>query len=356
MMIKKAVKCVVSKLGYFLPVKSKMNVVEAKEIFQAYSPKPSGCCFAANKVDLKYDLHIIIAAYNCGKYIGECLRSVLNQKTKYSVLVTVVNDGSTDNTAEIIDDIVGKFSGDIATEVISQENKGQSAARNVAFKLIKGKYITFIDADDVLTELAIDKMMDAALSSDADILQGSWYDFDGDRRVDRITETPNSIYGFACGKLYRYNVLEHFRFLEGYWFEDTPISFILAATPIKIVAIKDIVYGYRKNPNGITSTSVNSKKSLDSYWITEQCLEEFPKFDLKYDQRAYEYLLRQTLMNNGRTRFQPRIINEAQFILTADLLDRYFKGFRTEQPRMKKIENALRKRQYIKFKILLIGM
>ena len=140
------------------------------------------------------------------------------------------------------------------------------------------------------------------------------------------------------------------------WFEDTPVSFILAGIPYRCASIKDIVYGYRQNPEGITATASHSKKSVDSYWITEECLEEFPKYDLSYDQRAYEYLLRQSIMNTGRMRLLSGKIQEAQFILTAELMERYFKGFSTKNTKLKNIENALRKRRFVQFKLLLFGL
>ena len=94
---------------------------------------------------------------------------------------------------------------------------------------------------------------------------------------------------------------------------------------------------------------------LRQYRITEECLEEFEKFDVKYDQRAYEYLLRQSIMNGCRVRHQPKRIREAIFVLTAGLMEKYFPGFRTEIDEMKKIEKALSKRQFIKFDLLILG-
>lgn len=67
------------------------------------------------------------------------------------------------------------------------------------------------------------------------------------------------------GKLYKYSVLKHFQFPEEYWFADTPISFIIAVMPLKIVTISDIIYGYRLNPEGITAIASPNKKSIDSY-------------------------------------------------------------------------------------------
>ncbi len=194
-------------------------------------------------------------------------------------------------------------------------------------------------------------MLDAAC--DADILQGGWYEFNDDGF--KVERKVNNLSGFPWGKLYKYNFMEHFQFPEGFWFEDTPLSFILAALPYKSVVIDDFVYGYRINPEGICATAGRKKRSVESYWITEECLEEFEKFGVKYDQRAYEYLLRQSVMNENRVRHQPYGVREAIFVLTAELMEKYFSGFQTEIDEMKNIEEALRKREFIRFDLGTLG-
>lgn len=151
---------------------SRMTPEDARHILTAYTPDPSTTCVANNKLDPQYDLQIIIPAYNAEKYIAQCLESALHQDTKYSYLITVVNDGSTDRTPEIIEFYHVKFPDRI--EVINQENKGFSGARNVALRVFKGRYITFLDSDDVLGEGAVETLLDAANMTDADIVQGGW--------------------------------------------------------------------------------------------------------------------------------------------------------------------------------------
>ena len=229
--------------------------------------------------------------------------------------------------------------------------------------MLKGTYVTFLDSDDVFADGAIQKMLDAAFGYNAEILQGSWYTFSGEETENHIiskegvlNDNQGIFSGYPWGKLYKYNVMEHFQFPEGFWFEDTPLSFMIAAMPYRCAAIKDVVYGYRFNPQGITATARKKRKSVESYWITEACLEEFPIFNLSYDQRAYEYLLRQSLQNEGRTRHQPYHIREAQFILTAELMDKYFVGFKTSKNVMEWVEEALRKRRFVRFDLGTLGI
>lgn len=352
-MIKEIVKCMVSKIGYFVPYKSKLDADESRKILQDYSPRPIGSCYTTNNVNIEYDLQIIVPVYNVEKYIVQCIKSVFAQKSKYKTLVTVVNDGSTDSTGLILKNIFSEISSgeqQMNLNIINQSNKGVSGSRNAALKNIKGKYIMFLDSDDVLPENTITKMMNCAVKTNADIVQGSWFDFSNSSKEEHIVEdNSRKISGYPWGKLYKYTVLEHFQFPEGYWFEDTPISFILAAMPLNIVSIKDMVYGYRLNLEGITSKAVKSKKSVDSYWITEQCLEEFTKFNLEYNQRAYEYLLNQSLMNAGRTRYQSEMVNEAQFVLMSCLIENYFPQYYTSNRKMLLVEKALKNRSYRQF-------
>lgn len=364
--IKKAIKKKISRAAKLVPLISRMGVTEAISILDACSARPMGTCVANNNTEIEYDLQIIIPAYNVEKFIGECLDSVAAQRTQYKVLVTIVNDGSTDHTADIIDRYIVDEKLAFTTQIISQENRGLSAARNVGFQSIRGKYLMFLDSDDMLPPDAIDKMLNAAFIYDADILQGSWYDFIDSllppfqkhitKQEGLLTENQGIISGYPWGKLYKYTVMKHFQFPEGFWFEDTPISFILAAMPYRFAAIKDVVYGYRFNPNGITAKSKHSKKAVDTYWITEECLRECPVFGIAYNQRIYEYLLKQCVMNFGRTRAQTRKVREAIFVLTNSLSETYFSGFVAEDMALKDLEYALRRKRFVQFEMIMLGI
>ncbi len=90
-------------------------------------------------------ISVIIPTYNCSEFISDAINSVLQQNFKnYEIIV--VDDGSTDNTAEIIK---SNFS-DNYIKYIIQENKGPSAARNKGVEFSQGKYVCFLDADDIL--------------------------------------------------------------------------------------------------------------------------------------------------------------------------------------------------------------
>lgn len=111
------------------------------------------------------DLSIIMPAYNVEKYIKEAIDSVLNQKTKYNYELIIVNDGATDNTKKIIQSIESD-----KIKYIEQKNQGLSGARNTGINNAVGKYITFMDSDDLLEDGSIEIMMDALINNKADVV------------------------------------------------------------------------------------------------------------------------------------------------------------------------------------------
>ena len=200
----------------------------------------------------------------------------------------------------------------------------------------------FLDSDDILPPNTIESMVSVAKCNEIDLLQGAWYDFEvtPDQHTmehpileKNIVADGSQMSGFPWGKLYHWNVLQNFKFPEGFWLEDTPVSFILASRPYRFGIIDEFVYGYRLNPNGISAMSAKRKKAIDTFWITESCLKEMPIFEVDYNQEAYERLLKQSIMNWNRTRRQPRKIRKAIFVLTNSLMDNYFKNMKTKMLR-----------------------
>ena len=108
---------------------------------------------------------VIIPVYNAEKYIAKCINSLIEQ-TLQNFEVIVVNDGSTDNTPDILKELAKEDSRII---VINQSNQKQGAARNRGLEIAKGKYITFVDADDWLDLDYLERMYQAIIEDKADI-------------------------------------------------------------------------------------------------------------------------------------------------------------------------------------------
>ncbi len=127
-------------------------------------------------------LSIIIPAYNAEKYLGQCLDSVLASDSDEFEAV-IVNDGSTDSTPELLNDAEKK---DKRIRVIHQENGGVSKARNNGLKNAEGNYIMFLDADDMLTEGALERILGSIRKEDVDFRAFSYETFydDGTRKAE----------------------------------------------------------------------------------------------------------------------------------------------------------------------------
>lgn len=92
----------------------------------------------------KFKVSVIIPVYNAGKYLRDCLDSVISQ-TLRDIEIICVNDGSTDDSLVILEEYIQK---DSRISVINQINKGVSVARNNAIEIARGEYIAFLDSDD----------------------------------------------------------------------------------------------------------------------------------------------------------------------------------------------------------------
>lgn len=110
-------------------------------------------------------ISVIIPAYNAAAFIENCINTILNQSYN-NFEVIVVNDGSIDNTLEILNELAKK---DNRILVISQKNGGVSEARNTALKHATGDFITYVDADDTVPEKAFENMI-SLVNDDVDMV------------------------------------------------------------------------------------------------------------------------------------------------------------------------------------------
>jgi len=111
-------------------------------------------------------ISVIIPVYNAEKYLDECLKSIVNQ-TLYDVEIICINDGSADGSLAILEQYAAK---DNRVQLISQENKGQSNARNIGMDSARGKYIYFCDSDDMLKHDALETLYTISEKKDLDLL------------------------------------------------------------------------------------------------------------------------------------------------------------------------------------------
>ena len=113
---------------------------------------------------------IIVPVYNVEQYLRQCLDSLVNQ-TLTNIEIICVNDGSPDNSAEILEQYAQK---DGRIHVVTQENKGLSGARNTGMKYAHGKYIMFVDSDDWIDSETCEQAVAAAEKYSADLVLWSY--------------------------------------------------------------------------------------------------------------------------------------------------------------------------------------
>ena len=114
-------------------------------------------------------ISVIIPAYNIEDLLEKCVTSVASQDYPKELLqIIVVDDGSTDGTPYIADELARKYSN---VQVIHKENGGSSSARNVGIEASTGDYLGFVDSDDYISGVMYSTMMEAALRNNADMVQ-----------------------------------------------------------------------------------------------------------------------------------------------------------------------------------------
>ena len=224
---------------------------------------------------------VIIPVYNVEEYVGQCLRSVL-QQTYRPLECIVVDDGGSDGSMEVVRRMAGQYEGDIQLKLLSHaQNRGLSAARNTGFDAATGDYVLFIDSDDWLPSADSIALLAAQVQAwpEVQMVQGhilcedrrkyvdvssrifSQYPFD---RLLSNQEVRNCFFGswecyglpvWSWNKLLsRRFLLEHnFRFEEGLLHEDMPYMHRLVCLLDRVALVKQDTYVYRLREGSITT-------------------------------------------------------------------------------------------------------
>jgi glycosyltransferase involved in cell wall biosynthesis len=145
---------------------------------------------------------IIIPVYNVEQYLEECLDSILNQTYKNYEIIAI-NDGSTDNSAKILEKYKQKYEEII---VYHQENAGISVARNKGLKLAKGKYIYFLDSDDYIVSETIENLVKKMEKYNLDLIRFAAEPFMDEIKYEKFDK---SLYDYSkffdSGRIYEKN-------------------------------------------------------------------------------------------------------------------------------------------------------
>lgn len=249
---------------------------------------------------IKYSF--IVPVYNTEKYLSKCLDSLVNQTFKDFEIV-IVNDGSYDNSLNIINEYANNYSN---ITVINQENLGLSMARNNGVKACNGNYILFIDSDDYV-ELDLLEKIDSEVS-DVDVLryQIITEDMDGSNKIYH-KETPfDSINGKqafmflsnyyfvepACCYVYNRNyfISNDFYFEKGVYHEDYGLIPYVIYKALKVKSIDYLGYHYVRRDDSITNNSDYNKtvkKAFDTLTLYKKLREYSDNFNSKNNKDDY---------------------------------------------------------------------
>lgn len=250
----------------------------------------------------KHLVSIIIPVYNGEKFIDECIEKALKQTYKNIELV-VVNDGSTDETEEILE----KYSSNKKVKVFNNENHGVSYSRNFGIEKAKGDFIMFLDADDELIDDAVEQLVNFAdKNSEIDILRFNGYEelkdktkkaFDSIEKYNNLDFSKESIldlYATGTKPIRGYSWLLFIKNKDILPFktnlkylEDTVFCIENFTNNKKVYFYDKPLYVYKYNESSVTKNykkiTQNLNNILDSY-------EELKKFAKKLDNKYTEKL------------------------------------------------------------------
>ena len=235
----------------------------------------------------KYKVSIIIPCYNSKKYIERCLNSILKDKLKEKEII-LINDGSTDNTLEIIEEY-SKKNKDI--KIINQKNKGQSISRNNGLKEAKGKYIAFVDSDDWVEEDYFYKLYNCAEKNKSDYIYCDYYE---DKQVYKSNKYNNDIEKVKIientapwAKLILKELIDKtkFKFPNIRMYEDTSSIPILALNSKNAYYLEEGLYHYnkerKKEYNEKVLDVLEAENILYEYFKNNNLINEYYE-ELKY--------------------------------------------------------------------------
>ena len=253
------------------------------------------------------EISVILPVYNSEEYLEECLNALVNQ-TFEDIEILCINDGSKDNSLDILKDFEKK---DKRVKVFDQENVGVARTRNNALKKVNGNYVYFMDSDDYLELDALEKLYNNVTNNDSDFCLFRTYAVDknqvrrelGAFNLDqKFQDVDFNNFTFNCldvkeyvlndlfapwFKLYKKEFLfsdEDFVFPETASYSDTPFHVKTMLKASKISFVPEFLYNYRFNPNSLVHNTSNTNYIFTIIDIIEDYLKKNDFFDTFKDE------------------------------------------------------------------------
>lgn len=258
---------------------------------------------------------IIIPVYNSASFLPECLDSIINQSYK-NLEIICINDGSTDNSLSIIKKYARS---DKRIKYYTQQNKGQSSARNLGLKMCKGEYISFVDSDDMIELNTISQAIHLFIHEKVDIVMYNMEMFlpDGTRficftgslfphsNMRTNSRAQEFIVNFtnAAPAVFKKSTIKSY-FVEGMIYEDWVFMVQYLLQPLNVFWINSPLYKYRRNFEQSTTSN-----------ITDKCLDLYKAYYM-----ARESIQSSVMKNTYAYINDIKILNEASGFIQANLL------------------------------------
>ena len=252
---------------------------------------------------------VLIPVYNVSKFLDEAISSILNQNFEDIELICV-NDGSTDNSLEILESYASK---DDRLKIFTKENGGCGSARNMALAKAEGEFVYFFDPDDRILQDTIKHSYENAVANNSDIVlfKATRFDEKGvnynrtymnlekhftDVDFNDFTFTYKDIKDFFLDspyapwcKLYRKSFLDSyddFKFDLGIAFDDVPFHVKSLARAERLSFVNEYLYHYRfDNPDSVNHTASNS---FDIFKIVD-IVESILKSETDFEELEFEF-------------------------------------------------------------------
>lgn len=236
-------------------------------------------------------ISVIVPVYNVGDYLKRCLDSIIHN-TYGNLEIICVNDGSTDNSKEILEYYSKKDSRII---VINKENGGLSSARNEGLRIATGEYIAFIDSDDWIHEKYFEYLIRGINNVDLVICNYIRISTDDIKIMDHIFKvrpvthtlafTNKELKSYVWGKLFRHQLINGIQFDESEKIEDTLFNMevLLNNKEMKITYVDVQLYYYYIRKGSLVS-------SIDTYAVLNLA-KRFKKYYDKENDIEYKRIL-----------------------------------------------------------------
>ncbi|WP_458453967.1 glycosyltransferase [Methanobrevibacter sp.] len=242
---------------------------------------------------------VVIPVYNTENYLKECLDSIVNQ-TLDDIEIICINDGSTDNSLKILNDYQKL---DNRIKIISQENSGQSVARNNGIVLAEGKYTYFMDSDDILELTALEEIYNISEDKNLDVLIFkliNFYDETYEKfpidyyEMDFLKPWSDKVFNFKDlgqdaleiavsppGKLFKKELIKNIAFPEGLIFEDNVFF-----TEVMLKAERVSFYNkhlYKRRRHDSSTTVSNDLKFADAIIVMNKVISLIKDYGIYHD-------------------------------------------------------------------------